>query len=194
MLFNLKDKIPELRDNWEKYAGMWKRIEVPAGTLLLKEGEISGRAFNIEKGCLRTWFVHNDKEITFQFFFENESIASIESFIKQIPGIFNIESIEPSILHWISKKDFETVLREVPAVKEYLFKIMLERQINYANHFINYIKYNPRQRYIHLLKTKPEIIKRVPQHYIASYLGITPVSLSRIRNRISKKDLLEPGI
>ena len=170
--------------DWNKYSYFWKRLEVPAKTILLKEGDISNRAYFIEKGCLRLWFNNQGKDVTFQFFFEKEAVSSIESFSKKQVSFFNIETIESSILHFIKKNDFDKIVNENPILKDYLLEITLERQFNYMKHFLSLIKDKPKERYIKLLKEKPHIIQRVPQHYIASYLGITSVSLSRIRNKI----------
>ena len=81
MFDKFKENFPQLKDKWDDYVSYYHRIEVPAGTILLKEGEISKKAFMIEKGCLRLWFNNNGKDITFQFFFENEVVSSGESFI-----------------------------------------------------------------------------------------------------------------
>ena len=170
--------------NWDKYKHLWKRLSVPAKTILLKEGELSKRAYWIEKGCLRLWFNNNGKDITFQFFFENEGVSSIESFSKNLPSLFYLESIEPSLLYYIEKKDFEMLINKIPDFKNILFETILDRQIYYMEQFLSLIKDKPKDRYLKLLKEKPHIIQRIPQHYIASYLGITSVSLSRIRNKI----------
>ena len=81
--------------NWSAFTDYFQNITLPARTLLLKEGEISQNIYFIEKGCMRAWFNNDGKDITFQFFFEGQFIASIESFKDDIPSIFNIESIEP---------------------------------------------------------------------------------------------------
>ncbi len=170
--------------NWNKYKHLWKRLVVPAKTVLLKEGEISKGAYWIDKGCLRLWFNNEGKDITFQFFFENEAVSSIESFSKNLPSLFYLETIEPSILYYIKKADFEMLIKENPVFKDILFEAILERQVYYMEQFLSLIKDKPKERYLKLLKEKPHIIQRIPQHYIASYLGITSVSLSRIRNKI----------
>lgn len=75
---------------------------------------------------------------------------------------------------------------EIPKLRDQMMDILFERQLNYANHFLSFIKYTPRERYAQLVKDRPELILRVPQQYIASYLGITPVSLSRIRSQLKQ--------
>jgi CRP-like cAMP-binding protein len=157
--------------------------EIAPKTVLLHEGEVARQVFFIRKGCLRQWFNKDGKDITFQFFFEGQAVASIESFLNNQPSIFAIESIEPSTVYSVSKDNFEQLHRLYPKFKEGFQDIVYQRFRNYAQLFLSRIKDTPRERYEELIYSHPEIIKRVPQHYIASYLGITPISLSRIRNK-----------
>ncbi|WP_430612553.1 Crp/Fnr family transcriptional regulator [Flavobacterium sp. JP2137] len=168
---------------WDTFKHLFKRQEIPAKTMLLKEGEIAKQAFYIEKGCLRICFNNEGKDITFQFFFEGESVSSIESFRTNQPSLFTIESIENCVLYAISKNDLEIITETSATIKNQIDKYIFERLIFYQKLFLSRIKDNPEKRYLELLKNNPKILHRVPQHYIASYLGITPVSLSRIRNR-----------
>lgn len=177
-------------DKWNEYIDCFHRIEVSAKTLLLKEGEVSKKMFLIEKGGIRAWFNNNDKDITSQFFFENETVGSIESFRKNIPSQTTIETIEPSILWWIHKTDLNRIIeeiKEIPQLRDMLIDKIFERTFDYMKYFFSMVKNTPQERYINLLKERPEIIKRVPQHYIASYLGISSVHLSRIKSELAKK-------
>ena len=187
MIDQFKDKFPFPKDKRAGYIKYYQRIEVPARTILLQEGAVSKKAFIIEKGCLRLWFNNQGRDVTFQFFFENEAVSSIESFRKNIPSFFTIETIEPSVIHMIHKKDMEKIfndINEMPEMKGRMLNIAFDRQFHYMKHFLSFIKDTPTQRYLNLIRENPQIILRVPQHYIASYLGITPVSLSRIRNKM----------
>jgi CRP-like cAMP-binding protein len=156
---------------------------IAAKTILLHEGETSTHVQYIKCGCLREWFNKDGREITFQFFFEGQAVASIDSFLNNKPSLYTIESIEPSIIISLSKDKFEQVYQLYPEFREGIQELMYQRFRIYANLFISRIKDSPKERYEDLIQNHPEIIKRVPQHYIASYLGITPTSLSRIRNR-----------
>jgi len=189
MFDKFKDNFPLLKDKWDKHMSYYHRIEVPAGTVLLKEGEFSKKAFMVEKGCLRGWFNNNGKDITFQFFFENEVASSGESFRKNIPSFFTIETIERSVVHWIYKKDLDKIQDDISRIPEMTGNMRdraFERQYHYMGQLISFLKDSPEQRYLKLLTEKPHIIQRVPQHYIATYLGITAVSLSRIRKRAGR--------
>lgn len=170
-------------NDWDKFKHLFKQQEVPAKTILLQEGQISRTMFFIEKGCLRTWVNNDGKEITTQFFFEGDRVASIESFRANQPSLYSIESLEPCILQTISQQDFQNVLENCPEMKEQMQEHLFKRLLQSQKTFYSYLKNNPQQRYKELIEEYPHIIQRVPQHYIASYLGITSVSLSRIRNR-----------
>jgi len=190
MFDQYKDKFPLDHEKWLDYTSCFSRIEVPAKTILLKEGEVSKKIFLIEKGCIRVWFNDNGKDITFQFFFENNTVASIESFRKKIKSPVSIETIEPSILWWIHKKDIDRIIaeiNEIAVVREKFIDAIFERTFDYMKHFFSFIKDSPQQRYLNLIKEKPQIVKRVPQHYIASYLGISTVHLSRIKNKLANR-------
>lgn len=168
---------------WHKFSHFFKQKEVPAKTTLLQEGHISRTMFFIEKGCLRTWVNNDGKEITTQFFFEGDSVSSIESFRTNRPSLYSIESLEPCILQTISQKDFQDFIEHSPELRKELEEHLFKRLFHFQRIFYSYLKNSPQERYQELVKEYPHIVQRVPQHYIASYLGITSVSLSRIRNR-----------
>jgi len=168
---------------WEKVRPLFQDTEISPKTILLKEGDISEHVYFIKKGCLRMWFNKDGKDITYQFFFEGQPVASIDSFMSRQPSLYTLESLEPSTILSISKANFEQLCRIYPEAHSEFQDLMYGRFRNYAQLFLSRIRDTPRERYEDLIKNHPEIIQRVPQHYIASYLGITPISLSRIRNR-----------
>ncbi|MBL0737923.1 Crp/Fnr family transcriptional regulator [Flavobacterium sp. GN10] len=191
-MFNqFRNKFPLTDEKWNEYIGYFNRLEVPAKTTLLEEGEVSKKLYIIEKGCIRVWFNNNGKDLTTQFFFENQSVASIESFMKKLPSPTNIETIEPSVLWWIHKNDLDKILeeiKEIPELRDKLISMLFERTFDYMKYFVSFIKDSPVQRYTNLIKERPQIILRVPQHYIASYLGITTVHLSRLKSKLLSKE------
>ena len=187
MFDQFRNKFPLTDEKWMEYANYFNRMEVPAKTMLLEEGEISKKLFIIEKGCIRVWFNNNGKDLTTQFFFENQSVASIESFMKKFPSQAAVETIEPSVLWWISKNDLDKILeeiKEIPELRDRLIDVLFQRTFDYMKYFVSFIKDSPTQRYLNLIEERPQIIQRVPQHYIASYLGVTTVHLSRIKSKL----------
>ncbi|PST83096.1 Crp/Fnr family transcriptional regulator [Pedobacter yulinensis] len=168
---------------WQQFAHFFKKAEIPAKTVLLREGEVARKIYYIEKGCFRLSLNSEGKDITCQFFFEGEGISSAESFKYARPSLYTIESIEPSIIYTLDKEDFQMMIRQSPAIKEELEERTFQQLLIMEKLFISRIKNSPEKRYEELISQYPHILQRVPQHYIASFLGITPVSLSRIRNR-----------
>ncbi|MGH2563204.1 MAG: Crp/Fnr family transcriptional regulator [Ginsengibacter sp.] len=194
MLDQFRNKLPLDDETWNDYISCFKRITVPAKTILLKEGDISKKVFLIEKGCIRVWFNNDGKDVTFQFFFEGSTVASIESFRKKISSPVTIETIEPCILWYIHKKDMDRIIAEiseVPSLRDKFIDAIFERTFDYMKHFFSFIKDTPLQRYVNLIKDKPQVVQRVPQHYIASYLGVSTVHLSRIKNKLAKEKHLK---
>ena len=177
------DKIKKDKNKWTKFQKLFVQKEITSKTVLLLEGEIATQIHFIKKGCIREWFNKDGKDITFQFFFEGQAVAAIDSFLSNRPSIYTLESIESSTIFSISKTNFEKLQRLFPGFQDAFQELLLQRFRNYSQLFLSRIKDSPQERYQDLIKNHPEIIKRVPQHYIASYLGITPISLSRIRNR-----------
>ncbi|WP_374950136.1 Crp/Fnr family transcriptional regulator [Mucilaginibacter sp.] len=189
MLEQLPNKSTLAIEIWTAYQQHFKRIEVPAKSILLAEGDVAHKLFLIEKGCIRAWHNDDGKEITGQFFFENSSVSSIESLKKSIPSPITIETLEPSVIWWIDKADLDKLIaeiKEVPRLRDMLIDALFERTFDYIKQFSTSIRDSPEQRYQQLMQDRPEIVQRIPQHYIASFLGISSVHLSRIKNRIAR--------
>lgn len=190
MFDQFRNKFPLTDEKWNEYINLFNRIEVPAKTVLLEEGDISKKLFIIEKGCVRVWFNNNGKDLTTQFFFEYQSVASIESFMKKFPSQVVIETIEPAVIWWIHKQDLDKILeeiKEISVLRDRLIDMLFQRTFDYMKYFVSFIKDSPTQRYLNLIEERPQVIQRVPQHYIASYLGVTTVHLSRIKSKLVHK-------
>jgi CRP-like cAMP-binding protein len=174
--------------NFEELMGAISFREIAPGTILLSEGEIATKLFFVVHGCLRTYFIKEDgKDITAQFFVENQVVASFESAMTKTPSRAYIEAIEDSVVGSIPLKALEEVLGKSAVMREGFSRFLMKRLVYYMQRCASYILDNPEKRYLNLLEDNPELVARLPKQYIASYLGITPVSLSRIRSRLKKK-------
>ncbi|MNV17082.1 DNA-binding transcriptional dual regulator Crp [compost metagenome] len=161
-------------------------ITVPARTQLVQEGSIARKMYIIEKGALRIWLNKDGSEITSQFFFEGKLVASLESFLSLQPSSFCLETLEECKLYVLDKITFDELMKNDSDFREWFQEYILDRFLYYSKHVLSFLRDKPEERYIHLLKTNPGLLKRVPQQDLATYIGITPVSLSRIRNRVAK--------
>jgi CRP-like cAMP-binding protein len=171
------------KETIERIKKSFTREEFPAKTLLIKEGTVAKKLFYLEKGCCRAWLNNDGKDVTFQFIFEDQFASSFESIIAGAASWYSIETLEPAVVYSIGIDEFKHRMAEHPHIREFYHNYVENRLLFYQGLFVSYIKDNPEQRYKELLLQHPEIVQRIPQHYIASYLGITSVSLSRIRNR-----------
>jgi len=189
MIFQFRNKFPQLNTYWDKYLPFQKRMELPAKSILLEEGKISQNYIFVEKGCVRFFFNNNGDDKTVQFFFENEGLTSFDSFINNSPSLFTIETIEPSVIYMLPKQYLMQLMDELSRELDFvqmILHISAQRQMHYMNEFVSFIRDTPEQRYQNLLNNRPHIIQRVPQHYIASYLGVSTVHLSRIKSKLAK--------
>lgn len=171
------------RGEMEEFLAAQERVEVKARTLLLGEGEVADTLFIVNKGALRLFFNDDGRDVTFQFFMEGDMVASFDSLYNRLPSLFSLESIEPSSLIAVSREELFRFIHSNDQARDMFERILAERFHAYQQLFLSRIRNSPAMRYEELAMTRPDIIKRIPQHYIASYLGITPVSLSRIRAR-----------
>lgn len=191
MHINIKNELisifPQLDEFWEKIHPFLQHKIIPAKTILLQEGDTSDTLYIVIKGCLRLYFIKSGGyEFTSQFFFEHQMVSSIESFFTAKPSRLYLESLEEAELVAINRDDFEKILTIDDSFKNWMFLYFRDRLIYYTRLHSSFILDTPEQRYVKLKEEYPFIVDRIPLHYIASYLGITPVSLSRIRSRIKK--------
>jgi len=141
----------------------------------------------IVKGTVRYYHVKDGEEITGYFSFENEFVSSYKSYLTHQPGITYIQALEDTKLITFTRTDMEQMLQNpLLAFKmEHFGRTIAEHYLCcYEDRVASFITQTPEERYLSLLSTGREILQRMPQHYIANFLGITPVSLSRIRRRV----------
>jgi CRP-like cAMP-binding protein len=144
----------------------------------------------ILNGSVRYYYIKDGIELTGYFNYEHEFIGSYKSYLTGCVALNNIQALEASEIILISKANMDLMLdNPILALKmERLGRLMAEYiVVCYEDRTNSFITHTPEERYLQLLETGKDIIRKVPQHYIANYLGITAVSLSRIRNRVLRK-------
>jgi CRP-like cAMP-binding protein len=156
------------------------------GAVLLSEGQCSSESFFVLKGCIRTYYIVDGEEKTTEFYTEMEGLTP-PCVVNKLPSELYVSCVEDSIIS-VSNPCMEAeVFQKFPKF-ESLCRILSEQLLakNQSN-FDEYKTSSPERRYLNLLKNRPELVNRVPQHQLASYLGIKPQSLSRLRARLVKK-------
>ena len=156
-------------------------------SILLDIGKISNEVFYIIKGCIRLYCEKDREELSTYFFTENMFAGSYDSFLSRRPSKVAIESLEECEVLVLSYEAQGELYKVFPKMNEFIRKAIEQRFVLLHDLFISYLINSPEERYLMLQKDRPELLQRISQHQIASFLGITAVSLSRIRNRIGKK-------
>ena len=155
------------------------------GTVLLKEGDIIKSGYFVIKGCLRSYYIIDNEEKTTAFSTEFESLTPVSGDDTSRAAHY-VSCVEDSIVT-VGNPEMEKDMMEKFPRFEKLCLIMSEQLLeNNLASFADFKNSTPEQRYLNLLKTRPHLLQRVPQYQIASYLGMTPQSLSRIRKRVAQ--------
>lgn len=156
------------------------------GTVLVREGDPIQGGYFVISGCLRSYYIVDGEERTTAFYTETESL-SLLSGADQLKSAHFVSCVEDSIVTVGSSEMGEETISKFPRFQQ-LCLIMSEQLLsdNLAS-FAEFKHSSPEQRYLNLLETRPDLLQRVPQHQIASFLGMNPQSLSRIRKRLASK-------
>lgn len=156
-------------------------VTLPKGHLLFKADKIATDIYFIKKGIARAFCHEVDNEVTFWFGMEGDIVLSYNSYISLKPGYENIELLENSELFVLKSATLQALYNEDIHIANWGRKFAEQELIKTEDRFISSQSKNATTRYTELINTTPDILKRVQLGYIASYLGITQVSLSRIR-------------
>jgi CRP-like cAMP-binding protein len=155
---------------------------------LLEQGEVCKHMSFVEKGLLRSYNVdEKGEEHMIQFAWEGWWICDTYSFLSGEKAAFNIDAIEVTELLMISAVDFERLTLQVPKMERY-FRILFQNNIvTKERRLMSSITHTAEEKYIQLVESNPQIILRIPQNLIASYLGFTPETLSRIKKNLATR-------
>ena len=159
---------------------------VKKGTILLKEGQTTKDSYFVLKGCIRTYYVLEGEEKTTAFYTEMEAYTP-PCVVSKGPSELYVSCVEDSILS-VSNSDMEAEVNSKFPKFDVMCRVLSEELL--AKQRIDFDEFktsSPEQRYLNLLQKRPDLLQRVPQHQLASYLGIKPQSLSRLRARILEK-------
>jgi CRP-like cAMP-binding protein len=160
--------------------------QVKKGTLLLKEGEKSNLGYFVLKGCIRKYYIIDGEEKTTNFYTELQGEVP-ECATNNKPSTYYLSCIEDSIISASTPDLDEVVFAKFPRFETLCRIVSEELLVKVQSSLDDFKNSSPSKRYENLLATRPDLIQRVPQHQLASYLGITPQSLSRLKARLVKE-------
>lgn len=169
--------------NIEKYVET-KRIR--KGDFLFQQDEVCKMIFGIKKGICRKYFLHDGKEITTEFLFEDNFVISAKSFVLLQPANEFAQALTDLEVATLKKADFENLKQLYPELNALDQKLIEMHVIWLEERLFNFHTQDATTRYLHLIKSDPHYIKQIPLTYIASYLGISLETLSRIRAKVAK--------
>lgn len=158
------------------------------GDIIIKESDVDNTTFFVVKGLLRQYKVVDGEDLTIDFFAENEWVISLNSFNGDTKANYFLTCLEDSELITGNEASAQALFKVFPRF-ETISRAVMENTFAKKQALLQTFQTDsPTNRYANLIKHKPDLLQRIPQYYIASYLGLTPESLSRIRKRISSQN------
>jgi CRP/FNR family transcriptional regulator, anaerobic regulatory protein len=181
---SIKSFVPLNKLEEEAFANILEVKQFKKKEYLLQEGKVCNKISFLNSGCMRLFYNVDGIENTVQFFFADSWYTDYASFLTGEPSIENMQALETCEIVQFKKEDLYKLFNLYP-IFDRVGRVMAENaylSLSQLNKMLT--NEEPEERYLNLFKNRPEIVERIPQHYIASYLGIKPESLSRIRKRI----------
>ncbi len=180
------DTIYPMNDSdWNFFSSKLQEVKFDKNTTLLKIGKIETNLSFISKGIVRLYIPKEESDLTFGFLFENEFVTAYDSLLTQAPSEYQIETLTKTVVWQISNKDLQEVYEKTNSgniigrkMAENMFLLKSKRELSLLSK-------SAEERYLNLFTDRPKLLEQIPLKYIASYIGITPQALSRIRKRIT---------
>lgn len=164
-----------------RFASILVRTELKKGARFLNEGQVCEQICYVYKGMVRQFYFKNKKDLTEHFCYEDDVFICIESFLRQRPSHLVVEVLENTVLYGIPHDPVSALISECYEV-EVVYRRLLENSLILSQRKADSLRFeNANERYARLLKEHPEIVQRAPLSYIASFLQMTPETLSRVR-------------
>ncbi len=175
-------------DELDRCTAFFAARKVRRKQFVLQEGDVCKQITFVTNGCLRAYTVdRNGEEHVIQFAIEDWWISDLQSYLSGKPASYNIDALEDSEILSLEKEKRDELLESVPKLERY-FRLLQEANYVATHHRIEEsLSASAEERYLDFVKTYPTLFRRIPQNQIASYLGITPQSLSRIRKELTEK-------
>lgn len=163
----------------------FKKKKIKKNEFLLMQGEICKDLIFVQNGCLRLYYLQEDVEVSVWFALKHSSAIEIYSFISETPTNNYLQAIEESEILYLPKTELNKLYQSHPKMQEMMRKFWEDVILHLLERFTALQRDSAEQRYLDLLN-KPELLQTIPQKYLASFIGVTPTSLSRIKKNITK--------
>lgn len=177
--FNISDK------DWDLFSSKLVQQHFKKKSIITNIGETERYLSYIEEGLTRFYIPKEEYDFTIGFTFTNSFLSAYDSFLTQTPATYCLETLSDTTLWRLSYEDLQSIYAETSIGNLIGRKAAEELYLFKAHREISLLNTNAKDRYLELFETRPELFRQIPLKYIASYIGITPQALSRIRKEIS---------
>jgi len=185
---HISKRIDITDEEWNEYISLFTFRQLKKKEILMKAGELCTFQVYITKGCLRTFFTDvKDHDHAMQFGFEDWWAGDLLAFITERPAYYTVEALEESEVLIIEKADMMAFFNRNLKFERYFRILIQSAYVASQQRIIATMSQSAEERYLDLVKKYPHLEMRIAQHHIASYLGITPEALSRIKRNIIEK-------
>ena len=177
-------------EQWELFSAHLYTRRIKKRQLFIAAGKTCTEIGFIYSGSFRFYIERDEVEISNYFCFQGEMVSAYKSFLKQEPSFVNVEAMEDSIIICFTHNAIQTLVNDdrIALKMERFGRLVAEYLICcYEDRMLTFVSRTPEERYVELLNKQPSMMQKIPQYYLANFLGITPVSLSRIRRRIQEE-------
>ncbi|WP_379967274.1 Crp/Fnr family transcriptional regulator [Epilithonimonas sp. UC225_85] len=183
--FLLSKNIPLDEKQWKEFTKMNIRTEYKKKDLILKVGEVENYLSFVETGAARLFFIKENKELTIRFVFNYQYLTAYDSLTQRTPSRCNVEALTDMVVWRVHYDDLQELYRS-HTVGNLIGRLTVERlYVEKLDREFSFLSESAEERYLKMMKEQPELFQQIPLKHIASYIGITPQALSRIRRRIS---------
>lgn len=182
----LRNYLRLIPEGLDVIAGKFKSRHLDKNDFLLREGDTCKDLVFVQSGCIRLYYIKDDVEISVWFAFEHSSAIEIYSFISEKPSEYFLQAIEDTEILYLPKSALNKLYHRYPPMQEMMRNFWEDVILNLIERFTALQKDSAEKRYKDLLN-KPTYLQKIPQKYLASFIGVTPTSLSRIRKNIKEK-------
>jgi CRP-like cAMP-binding protein len=172
----------------ELIANKFSYKEIEKGDFLLKEGKISNALYFLEEGCVRSYILDaNGDDVTTSIFMQNSTVNDLISFFKRQPSKENFQALSDCKTFFLTYDELQESFHGIPEFREMGRMMLINNYSSLKDRMLAMVQLTAEQRYLNLIESRPDVFQYVPLKMLATYLGITDTSLSRIRKELAKK-------
>ncbi|MCB0854699.1 MAG: Crp/Fnr family transcriptional regulator [Bacteroidetes bacterium] len=179
---------PLSKEEADAIANSMQTKTLKKGEYLLREGQIATSTYFILEGCVREYILNEGEEKTTNFFTEEQWAISLNNFSPQSPATHNWVCVEDTTVVVGDEQQAQALFKDFPRFETISRTILEAAFAEQKDALTSYYTDTPEQRYLKLLESRPSLLQRIPQYHLASYIGVKPESLSRIKKRIASEN------